>query len=320
MTTEQIQRHRKERRAIPPFGDGKDPNTTSKVLDNLLAKSRFTPFPNVGLDDIDTYFLSSDEATRALKPKFKIDVNQVDELTNRLGLREEDIEVGMSIRSRYLRRYQVLQRWNIASIPHDPWSPAPEKIAGLQSERGMDFILAVRVVATRKQLILQGLDPNKVLARRVFSVKENVESFTFPFRWVKFGEGTGYPEELLWVIEWNELDDEAPFERPVGEVLMVLVNEKAESSLRAMNEVHGSNDLGWRMLAADITTQLWADVLSKTENEPNEEDHETLAGQVFARLSRASGIPYSDLKSLVGQDDSLEELRSLVARILNVVK
>lgn len=87
-----------------------------------------------------------------------------------------------------------------------------------------------------------------------------------------------------------------------------------------MNEFHGSNDLGWRMLAADITTQIWADLLSKTENEPNEEDHETLAGQVFARLSRASGIPYSDLKSLVGQDDSREELRSFVAQILNVVK
>ena len=320
MTTQQIQPHRKERRAIPPFGDGKDPNATSNVLDNLLAKSRFTPFPNVGLDNIDTYFLSSDEANRAIEPKFEIVVNQVDELTNRLGLREGDIEVGMSIRSRYLRMYQVLQRWNLASIPLDPWSPAPEKIARLQSERGMDFVLAVRVVATRKQLILQGLDPNKVLARRVFSVKENVEAFTFPFQWVKFGEGNHYPEQSLWVIEWKDLDDEAPFERPVGEVLTVLVNEKAESSLRAMNEVHGSNDLGWRMLAADITTQIWADLLSKTENEPNEEDHETLAGQVFARLSRASGIPYSDLKSLVGQDDSREELRSFVAQILNVVK
>ena len=318
MTTEQIQPHRKERRSIPPFGDGKDPNATSNVLDNILAKSRFTPFPNVGLDDIDTYFLSSEEATRAIEPKFEIVVNQVDELSGRLGLRERDIEVGMSIRSRYLRRYQVLQRWNLASIPLDPWSPAPEKIARLQSERGMDFVLAVRVVATRKQLILQGLDPNKVLARRVFSVKENVEAFTFPFRWVKFGEETKYPEESLWAIEWNELDDEAPFERPVGELLTVLVNEKAESPLRAMNEVHGANDLAWRMLAADITTQIWTDVLSKTENEPDETDQETLVGQVFARLSRASGIPYSDLKSLI--DPDVEELRGLVAKILTVVK
>ena len=320
MTTKQFQRRRKERRSIPPFGDGTDPNATSNVLDNLLAKCRFTPFPNMGLDNGDTYFLSPDEATRAIEPKFEIVIDRVDELRNRLGVREEEIEVGMSIRSRHLRRYEVLKRWNLNSIPLEPWSPDPKKIARLHSERGTDFVLAVRVVATRKQLILQGLDPNKVLTRRVFSVKENVETFTFPFRWVKFGEGTDYPEELLWAIEWKEMDDDAPFERPVGELLTVLANEKAESMLRAMNEAHGSNDLGWRMLAADITTHIWADVLSKTENEPDENDQETLVGQVFARLSRASGMPYSDLKPLVKQDDSLESLRSYVARILKVVK
>ena len=321
MTTQQIQRHRKERRAIPPFGDGKDPNAISNVLDNLLAKCRFTPFPNARLDDRGAYFLSPDEATRAIEPKFEIVVDRVDELRNRLGVREEEIEVGMSIRSRYLRRYEVLERWSLDSIPSEPWSPDPKKIARLHSERGMDFVLAVRVVATRKQLILQGLDPNKVLARREFSVKENVETFTFPFRWVKFGEGTDYPEELLWAIEWKDLDDDAPFARPVGELLTVLVNEKSESALLAMNQAEGSNDLGWRMRAADIATQLWADVLSKTENEPDENDQETLVGQVFTRLSRVSGIPYSSLKSsLVDPDDSLDSLRRNVAKILKVVK
>ena len=74
------------------------------------------------------------------------------------------------------------------------------------------------------------------------------------------------------------------------------------------------------MLTADITTQIWADVLSKTDYEPDEDDTETLVGQVFARLSRVGDMPYTEIRRLVERDDSLTELRNLVAKILKVVE
>ena len=184
----------------------------------------------------------------------------------------------------------------------------------------MDFILAIRVVANRERLKTQGLDYNKVLSRRVFSVRELVDTATFPFQWVEFGGETDYPEEALWVIERKSLDEETPFNLPVRDVLTVLVNHKAQNSLLTMDNITGSNGLAWRMLAAEITTQIWADVLTNIEYEPDESDTETLGGQVFANLSRASELPYADVKGLVEEDEYLTKLRNCIARILKVVE
>ena len=311
---------RKERRAIPPFGDGTDPNAISNILDNILRQCRFSPFGAAGFTDHDTYFISRDEAHTRIEPLFEILLDRSDELRDRLGLQENDLEVGLSVRSSHLRRYAILERWSIDSVPSEPWSPAPTQLDGFRSGRGMDFVVAVRVVAHREELATRGLTRGKVLCRKEFSIKESIDALTFPFRWVEFGGKTEYPAEALWVIHWDDYVDDGGLARPVDQVLTVLVNKRAEGPLRAMSEVPGVNDMAWRMLAADITTQIWADVLTKTDYEPEENDTETLVGQVFARLSRASGMSYVDIKELARQDDSRARLRSIVAKILKVVR
>ena len=158
-----------------------------------------------------------------------------------------------------------------------------------------------------------------MLCRREFSIKEGVQRYSFPLQWVKFGGDTGFPEESLWAIRWLDPSDEYRFDLPVDQVLIVYGNEKAEARLKAMGEVTGANDLAWRMLAAEITTQIWSDVLRKTEYEPAETDTETLIGQIFAWLSRVGQMPYADIRELAEQDDSLTELRGLVAKVFNVV-
>ena len=314
-----IQRRRRERRAIPPYGDGSSPNAISNVLDRLLARSQFAPFKNVGLGDQDTYFLSHDEVHHSIKPRFEIVVHDISELTTLLGVHEEDLELGLSVRIPRLRRYTVLNHWKLDDVPPDPWSPDQAKLEGLQCGRGMDFVLAMRVVTDRSDLAHHGLGKGKVLCRKIFSVKEKMDSLSFPFQWAEFGGDTGYPDEALWVIEWKDSDNEDRFNRPVHEVLTVVVNKKAEGPLNAMGDAQGASDLAWRMLAADITTQIYADVLSKIEYEPDETDTETLEGQVFARLSRVGNIPYTEIKGLVERDDSLTELRNIVAMTLNLV-
>ena len=319
MTTEPNRsQQRRERRAIPPFGDGASPNAVSNVLDNVLAECRFAPFADVALG-AETHLLAEDEVRRPIEPRFRILLDRIEELWETLGLQPEDLEIGLSVRNRHLRRYEILGKWTTADLPIDNWSPAPAVLTHLQSEREIDFILAVRVASSRPQLKVQGLGANKVLCRRVFSVREPSDASTFPFRWAKFGEGTGYPEEALWVIEPKSPYNEGEFGLPVSDLLTVLVNASAQTSLQAMDEVRGSSGLAWRMLAADITTQIWANVLSKFEDEPDEDDRETLAGQVFSQLATASGLPYADIKELVGEDDHNTELRNLVARIIKVV-
>ena len=319
MTTEPNRsQQRRERRAIPPFGDGASPNAVSNVLDNVLAECRFAPFADMALG-AETHFLAEDEVRRPVEPRFRILLDRIEELRETLDLQPEDLEVGLSVRNRHLRRYEILGKWRTAELPIDGWSPDPAMLRNLQSEREIDFILAVRVAASRGQLKAQGLDANKVLCRRVFSVREPSDASAFPFRWVEFGDGNDRPKEALWVIEPRSTYDEGDFRLPVSDLLTVLVNASAQNSLQAMDEARGSSGLAWRMLAADITTQIWANVLSNIDYEPEEDDTETLAGQVFSQLAAASGLPYVDIKELVGEDGHNTALRNLVAKILKVV-
>ena len=311
---------RRERRSIPPFGDGAEPNALSNVLDSVLAKCRFAPFENMALAGDDTHFLSQEEARRPIAPQFEILVDRIDELDRRLGLRTEDVEIGLSARSRHLRRYEVLGKWRLGDVPTDVWSPDPTMLSDVQSEREISFVLAARVVARRGELEAQGLAYNKVLCRKVFSVRGAVETFTFPFRWATFGADPRYPEHALWVIERKSPYDDGQFDLPVSELLTVLVNDKAQDSLIATDAARGSNDLAWRMLAADITTQIWADVLCKVEYEPEEDDTESLAGQIFTHIATASGLPYADIRELADEDDHPTELRNLIATVLKVVR
>lgn len=315
-----LARQRRERRSIPPFGDGSSPNQLSNLLDRVLAKSRFSPFPDKILTADRNYFVDSREAGRHIVPRFEVSVDCLPELTERIGLEPQDLQVGLSARSRHLRQYEVLDQWPIDTLPTGTFSPPPVRLRDLQSGRGMDFILAVRVTASGEHGRHAGLTPGKVICRKEFSVREAVETLTFPFSWVEFGGNTGYPSELLWTIEWTESDeDENRYRKPVDQVLTVLVNSNAEKPLTDMAAVPGTNDLAWRMLAAEITTQIWADVLSNTDEEPTENDTNTLLGQVFARLNDVSGKPYSEIRLLASHDDSLTELRSLIAKMFMVV-
>lgn len=309
---------RTERRLIPPFGDGADPNALSNVLDGVLAKCRFSPFSDVPLLDEATHVLSIEDAEKPICPRFELVIDQLDELERRLSLHAEDLAVGLSVRSRHLRRYEVLEKWTVDEV-QEAWSPDPAILEKFQSGRGIEFVLGIQVTTQSEALALQGLEAGKIICRRVFAVALPTENFSFPFQWVKFGGDTEYPEDALWVIEWSEPEGGRQYELPVDQVLKVLANERAQEPLRLAGGVHGANDIAWRMLAADITTQIWADVLKNYEGEPKEDDTETLVGQIYARLSRVSGLPYPEIRGLVQRDDSLVSLRNYVTTILRVV-
>lgn len=315
----QIRGRRRERRAIPPFGDGTHPNRVSNLLDNALAQSKFAPFPESGFVSDQPYYLNPQEVVLGVEPRFQIALDRVNELISTLGVHEDDLKLSLSVRNRHLMRYEVLEEWDLSAIPTKPWSPDPDSLRSFQSHRDLSFILAMRVVADRPELREIGLDPGKVLSRKEFNVKESVVSSSFPFEWRRFGEDTDYPEETLWVINWKVDADDRPYDRPVDEVLTVWVNSKAEGALLKMGGVAGSRNLAWKMLAAEITTEIWWEVVSKVEGVPQNEDDSTLVGQVFSRLSMASGMDYEEIHDLGNDERGREELRKLISTILKVV-
>ena len=319
--TDSSSRHRRERRSIPPFGDGTDPNAVSNALERVLSKCRFARFAQTPLSDQDTHFLRAEASHLHIEPSFDICLEDTEGLSRHLGLQTDDLEVGLSVRSPRLKRYEVLARCKADALPDDPWSPDRTKLQRLQCGRGMDFILTLRVASDRSGMASNGIGCGKVLIRKVFSVRESTDNFTFPCVWKEFGGNSGYPDEALWAIKWHDTAaDEDDFRRPVAQVLTVLVNTKAEPPLSAMGQVQGVNDLAWRMLAADVTTHIWATVLTRTSDLPQQEDTETLAGQVFARLSQVSGLSYQGVKDLAPLADDCVELRNLVAKVIRIVR
>ena len=319
-TEAQVRRRRKERRAIPPFGDGTHPNRVSNLLDSALAPCRFAPFPESGFVSDEPYYLKSQEVDIEVEPRFQIALDRVDELVSALGAREDDLRLSLSARARHLMRYEVLNEWDLSSIPAKAWSPDPDSLRPVQSHRDMSFILAMRVVADRPALRKNGLDPGKVLCRKEFNVREPVISSNFPFEWRTFAEENDYPEEMLWVVNWKvDLADESPYDRPVDEVLAVWGNSKAEAALLKVGGVAGSRNLAWKMLAAEITTEIWWKVISTIEELPSSGDSSTLAGQVFSRLSMESEMPYEEVHGLRDAEDGRLELRKLISTILKVV-
>ena len=311
-----VRRQRTERRLLPPFGDGSDPNQLSSLLDKALAGCRFAPFPDRPLRDDGVWVLEELDAARVLAPSFNLVVDGLDDLGRHLGLQPDDLSVGLSARSRHLRRYQVLGDWNVEALPAAQWQPAPSVLHDSHTGRGLDFVVSLRVTGQREPLAEQGLAPGRVLCRRQFVIKEPPAFQDFPMEWTDF-DGSRYPRESLWVIEWHDGDGD-PYDRPVDEALLVRVNRRLEQPLAAMDRVPGGKNLAWKLLAADIATQIWADVLANAD-EPESSETESLAGQIYARLHLHSGKPYADLGSLTRQDDSLGELRALVAKILGVV-
>ena len=316
----QVRRKRRERRAIPPFGDGTHPNRVSNLLNSALEPCRFAPFPESGFISYEPYYLKSEEVDVEIIPRFHFVVDHIHELVNALGASEDDLKLSLSVRNRHLMRYDVMKEWDLSNIPVQAWSPDPDCLRPLQSHRDMSFILSMRVVADKPSLRKNGLDPGKVLCRKEFNVRESVSSSNFPFEWRKFGEETDYPEEMLWVVNWKvDSTDENPYERPVDEVLTVWGNSKAESALQKMGTVAGSHNLAWKMLTAEITTEIWWEVISTIVEPPSDADELTLAGQVFSRLSMESGKSYDDLHELRNDVNGRVELRKLISTIIKVV-
>ena len=321
-TSPEYRRHRRERRQIPPFGDGSAPNSVSNFLDDGLLSCRFAPFSSHNLTDEDGYVLAPDELERPIAPRFEIAASGADRLPDVLKARISDFDLGISVRNRHIRTYRVLGRWPLAETP-EKWAPDAAKLEDLQTGRGMDFVISVIVSADRPALAKLGMNPGKVIARKEISIKEPTDSLTFPIDWFEFGVGNDYPKEALWHIKWKDAaaaDSESPFAVPVEDALMVYMNKAAEQQLSVISQVAGAEGFAWRILASEITAQIWAVVLRETQNEPDENDADTLAGQVFARLSEISGKPYSELTDLADADDGLAELRHLVARLYQVVK
>ena len=314
-----VLRRRKERRAIPPFGDGKHPNRVSNLLDRVLAECRFAPFPHSGFVKDEPYFLSSEELDLELEPRFQFELERLDELVSAIGAGKAALMMSLSVRSRHLMRYEVLGEWDLSSIPHS-WSPNPVGLRPFQTHRDTSFILALRVGADEPDLRENGLDAGKVVCRKEFHVRESVITTSFPFEWRKFEEETGFPEEMLWVVKWTiDEQGERAYDRPVDEVLTVWVNSKANAPLLKLDGISGARNLAWKMLAAEIATEIWWEVIANIVEPPKQADASTLAGQVFGRLWQESGRSYDEIHDLRKDEEGRLELRKLISTILKVV-
>ena len=301
---------------LPPFGDGVSPNKLSNLLDNVLAKCQFSPFPHRPETE-SSYYLEQMDAGRPFEPRFVFSLNRLDEVAEHLSVSADRLALGVSVRSRKLKMYKAIASWPVADVPRQ-WSPKAIDIKSVQTRDALEFVLSVRVIADDPMLATHGLGRGMVLCRKEFPIRHRADASVFPFSWREFGGDTEYPAELLWAIKWHDDADDDRFARPIRDVLTVYMNKAAEEHLNSMNAATGRGDFAWKMLAAEIIVQIWSDVLRGTAVDPDPSENDTLVGQVYGKLASESGRTYADIRAL-GSDDGLTELRSYVAKIIGVV-
>lgn len=321
-STRTARRHR-ERRILSPFGDGTQPHRVANLLNNTLAPCEFMPFPDGKFSPDSTYYLMASDNDRDIEPSFRFALDSSDEMIQSIGADKSDLSLIVSARNNDLKRYKPIGEWNLAKVPTSPWSPAPAKLQNLQSHKSMSFIVAIRVSNSTPKLLENGLDNGKVLCRREFHVREPSDSgASFPFEWFEFGPPTEYPDELLWAVEWlPTVEDGNPYKRPVKEALIVRGNTKAQQMLLDMNRVPGARGLVWKSIASEIVTDIWTTVITNCEDDPPVEgsDDDTLAGQVFKRISTEEDMPYEEIPGLTADAPDYTELRKIVAKVIKVV-
>lgn len=300
---------------LPPFGDGVSPNKLSNLLDNVLEECRFSPFPGVPETE-SSYYLEQMDADRPFEPRFVFRLNGLDEVTKHLSVSADRLALGVSVRSRKLKMYKAIVSWPVTDVPPQ-WSPTSINMKSVQPHDALEFVLSIRVIADDPVLATHGLGIGKVLCRKEFAIRQHVHTAAFPFIWGEFGGDTEYPAELLWAIKWHDTAEDR-FSRPIGDVLTVYMNKAAEERLNSMNAAAGRRDFAWKILAAEIIVQIWGDVLRGTSVDPDPSEDDTLVGQVYGKLAKASGRAYADIREL-GRDDGLTELRSHVAKMIGVV-
>ena len=319
----QTARRHRERRVLSPFGDGTQPHRVANLLNNVLASCEFMPFPEGKFSIDSTYYLLASDDDRDIEPSFRFTLDNLDEMTKSIGVDKSDLSLIVSVRNSHLKRYRPIGAWNLVEVPTSPWSPQPEKLQNLQSRKSMSFIIAIRVSNSTPGLLKNGLDNGKVLCRREFHAREPSDSgASFPFEWFEFGPPTDYPDELLWAIEWLPTEEDGnPYKRPVKEALIVRGNTKAQQMLLDMNRVPGSHGLVWKSIASEIVTDIWTTVVAGCDEDPPIEGDEddTLAGQVFNRISAEADMPFEEVPSLVADAPDYTELRKIIAKVIKVV-
>lgn len=301
---------------LPPFGNGVSPNKLSNLLDNVLAKCQFSPYPDRPETE-SAYYLEQMDADRPFEPRFVFQLNGLDEIAEHLSVPADRLALGVSVRSRKLKMYEAIASWPVTDVP-PRWSPKSIDMKSVQTRDALEFVLSVRVIADDPALETRGLGGGMVLCRKEFAIRHHVDAAAFPFSWREFGGDTEYPAELLWAVKWHDDTDDDRFSRPIRDVLTVYMNKAAEEHLHSMNAATDKGDFAWKMLAAEIIVQIWSDVLRGTSVDPDPSENDTLVGQIYGKLAKESGRPYADIRAL-GSDDGLTELRSYVAKIIGVV-
>ena len=318
-----VARRHREHRMLSPFGDGTHPYRVANLLNNTLASCEFMPFADGKFSSETTHYLLASDSDRDVEPSFKFVLDNLDEMAKSINADKTDLSLIVSARNNYLKRYKPIGEWNLDEVPSGHWSPKPAKLESLQSHRTMSFIIAVRVSNSTPKLQDNGLDYGKVLCRREFHVREPSDfGASFPFEWGKFGPPTDYPAELLWAIEWLDSEgDDNPYKRPVKEALLVRGNTRVEEILSDMNRVRGARGLAWKAIASEIITDIWATVINNCQDDPPEEgsDDDTLAGQVFRRISTEANMPYEDIPTLLEGAPDYTAIRKIVAKAIKVV-
>ena len=294
-----IPRHQ-EVRPLPPF----------VTVADALAGCRFAADREGVLDEVEHTYVERGRLHEGIAPHFRLVVDG-SLLAERTGVDLKDLKLTVTVRDVASKRYRVLRSWPVTDVM-EPVDWSSEEDQPLRSNGGFEFNLAVSLQQPKDRRPNRAHRIGSILAQRTFSVSPEADAISFPMKFVDFGP-TRWPDDALWIVEYLQPDPD--FSQPLGDILELQINKKAERKLTQLARTPAG-----AILMEEIAIGVFCQVATRALRAKVPDDADSNDGvlkQVVAGLQRVSDRDAGDLARLALEDPS--EFRALAQQMYGIV-
>ena len=224
------------------------------------------------------------------QPEFCINVDK-GQLVTDTGVAEGDLSLAIVVRDSALWRSERIMQWPLREIPQRVIIPE-QNLRSLSGLRGLEFLLQISPSHPLDVHFRTASKPGHLVCSRKFDVRVPEEGAGFPIQLVdqRHFEELGLPKETVWIIHWK---DTAEFDRPVDEILCILINEDKGKKLLRVSSLDSVGSVLWREIAVEIFVEVCLTIFTEYQERPDNND--SLLGKMYQKLNRESGFDFDEL-------------------------
>lgn len=228
----------------------------------------------------------------SLKPSFEFRLD-LERLRADSGIEVGELEFGVIVRDPAILTSRCIERWAVTDIPQHFAIPKDE-LERLSGYRGLDFVLVITPVRNLEPSFRIANKPGQIVASRTYEFRRHDEGTDFPIEFVDPQDfermQPSRNRNTFWTIEWR--DESADYDRPVSEVLRILLNSDVRNKLLRISDTDPVGRLLWLELATEACLEICLKVFDSDPLPPENQDG--LLWKLTERLRQNSELEFED--------------------------